>query len=74
MLNAPVKATLISRSHAWCRVFAGQADVEANINEIPMFAVLLDRLDRARAVVAADALHASALTPSTWPDSAARTT
>jgi predicted transposase YbfD/YdcC len=35
-----------------------QADVAAKKNEIPMFAVLLDRIGLAGAVVTADALHA----------------
>jgi predicted transposase YbfD/YdcC len=36
----------------------GQVDVGAKTNEIPMFPVLLDRIDVAGAVVTADALHA----------------
>jgi Transposase DDE domain len=55
-------------------VVLGQAGVEAKTNEIPMFATLLDRIDLAGAVITADALHASAPTPSTWSPSAARTT
>jgi predicted transposase YbfD/YdcC len=36
----------------------GQVEVGAKTNEIPMFAVLLDRIDIAGAVVTADAMHA----------------
>ena len=36
----------------------GQVDVGAKTNEIPMFAVLLDRVDIAGAVITADAMHA----------------
>ena len=36
----------------------GQAEVGAKTNEIPMFPVLLDRVDIAGAVITADALHA----------------
>ena len=39
-------------------VVLGQVDVQAKTNEIPMFAMLLDRIDLAGAVVTADALHA----------------
>jgi len=39
-------------------VVLGQVDVAAKTNEIPMFAVLLDRIGLAGAVVTADALHA----------------
>ena len=39
-------------------VVLGQAGVQAKTNEIPMFAMLLDRIDLAGAVVTADALHA----------------
>jgi predicted transposase YbfD/YdcC len=39
-------------------VVLGQVDVQAKTNEIPMFAMLLDRIDLAGAVIAADALHA----------------
>jgi predicted transposase YbfD/YdcC len=36
----------------------GQVEVGAKTNEIPMFPVLLDRIDITRAVVTADAMHA----------------
>ena len=36
----------------------GQADVGAKTNEIPMFPVLLDRIDVTGAVITADAMHA----------------
>lgn len=36
----------------------GQVEVGAKTNEIPLFTTLLDRLDIAGAVIAADALHA----------------
>jgi predicted transposase YbfD/YdcC len=36
----------------------GQVEVGAKTNEIPMFAVLLDRVDITRAVITADAMHA----------------
>jgi predicted transposase YbfD/YdcC len=39
-------------------VVLGQVDVQAKTNEIPMFAMLLDRIDLAGAVITADALHA----------------
>lgn len=39
-------------------VVLGQVDVQAKTNEIPMFALLMDRIDLAGAVVTADALHA----------------
>ena len=39
-------------------VVLGQADVQAKTNEIPMFAMLLDRIDLAGAVITAEALHA----------------
>jgi hypothetical protein len=39
-------------------VVLGQADVEANTNDIPLFTTLLDHVDPAGAVVTADALHA----------------
>ena len=39
-------------------VVLGQAAVEAETNEIPMFATLLDRVGLAGAVVTADAMHA----------------
>jgi predicted transposase YbfD/YdcC len=39
-------------------VVLGQVDVGAKTNEIPMFPVLLDRIDIAGAVITADAMHA----------------
>lgn len=39
-------------------VVRGQVDVQAKTNESPMFAMLLDRIDLAGAVITADALHA----------------
>jgi DDE_Tnp_1-associated/Transposase DDE domain len=45
-------------------VVLGQADVGAKTNEIPMFPVLLDRIDIAAAVITADAMHAQRRTTS----------
>ena len=39
-------------------VVLGQADVDAETNEIPMFSALLDRIEITDAVITADALHA----------------
>ena len=39
-------------------VVLGQAEVGAKTNEIPMFGMLLDRIDIAGAVITADAMHA----------------
>jgi predicted transposase YbfD/YdcC len=39
-------------------VVLGQVGVQAKTNEIPMLPVLLDRIDLARAIVTADAMHA----------------
>ena len=52
-------------------VVLGQVDVEAKTNEIPMFTMLLDRIDLDAAVVTADALHAQRAHATTWPGSAA---
>jgi predicted transposase YbfD/YdcC len=53
----PGRHLLAALDHA-CGVVLGQVDVQAKTNEIPMFALLLDRIDLAGAVVTADALHA----------------
>ena len=53
----PGRHLLAALDHAH-GVVLGQVDVEAKTNEIPMFAHLLDRIDLARTVVTADALHA----------------
>jgi len=53
----PVRHLLAALDHAH-GVVLGQVDVQATTNEIPMFAILLDRIDLAGAVVTADALHA----------------
>lgn len=60
----------LDHAHA---VVLGQAEVGAKTNEIPMFSVLLNRIDVKDAVITADAMHASAATPPTW-QGAARTT
>src|SRR5215467_5722394 len=51
----------------------GQAEVGAKTNEIPMFPVLLDRVDIAGGVITADALHAQC-SHATYLAGAARTT
>jgi DDE family transposase len=55
--DGPARHLLSALDHAH-GVVLGQVDVRAKTNEIPMFATLLDRIDLARAVVTADALHA----------------
>ena len=55
--DSPGRHLLAALDHGHGVVLA-QADVEAKTNEIPMFAVVLDRIDLAGAVVTADALHA----------------
>jgi predicted transposase YbfD/YdcC len=53
----PGQHLLAALDHARGAVL-GQVDVGAKTNEIPMFPVLLDRVDIAGAVITADAMHA----------------
>jgi Transposase DDE domain len=69
----PARHLLAALDHAR-GVVLGQVDVQVTTNEIPMFAALLDRIDLAGTVVAADALHAQRAQPGTWPASTAHIT
>ncbi len=53
----PGEHLLAALDHAHCAVL-GQVEVGAKTNEIPMFPVLLDRVDISGAVITADAMHA----------------
>ena len=53
----PGRHLLAALDHAH-GVVLGQAEVGAKTNEIPMFTMLLDRIDLAGAIVTADAMHA----------------
>jgi DDE_Tnp_1-associated/Transposase DDE domain len=55
--DGPGRHLLAALDHGHSVVLA-QVDVEAETNEIPMFATALDRVDLTGAVVTADALHA----------------